>query len=99
MDYVPCMIARVAHFAAEPDRFSTRHKYAYVLDAIASVDGFVAGYHLTGPDGSLSISIWQDEAAMRSGEAAVGRERERLQVAGSPPDRVDTYRVENSRLP
>lgn len=93
------MIARVAHFDGQPDRFATGHGYGYALDAIATVTGFVAGYHLAGPEGSMSISIWEDETAMRAGEAAVGQARERLQLAGSPPDRVETYRIANSRVP
>ena len=93
------MIARTAHFEGQPDRFSAGHAYRYVLDAIGSADGFVAAYHLAGPTGSMSISIWTDEAAMRAGEATVGEARERLQIVGSPPDRVETYAVANSRLP
>jgi hypothetical protein len=92
------MIARVAHFDRQPDRFTEGHAYKYVLDAIGSAEGFVAAYHLAGATGSLSISIWADEAAMRAGEAAVGGARERLQIVGSPPDRVETYTVANSRL-
>lgn len=87
------MIARVAHFDGQPDRWTTGHAYRYTLDAASTVNGYVAGYHLAGPDGSLSITIWDDEAAMRAGEAAVGAARERLGLAGSPPDRVDVYNV------
>jgi len=90
------VIARVAHFEGQPDRFTTGHAYRYVLDAIGAADGFIAAYHLAGPTGSLSISIWADEAAMRAGEAAVGEARERLQIVGSPPDRVETYTVAKS---
>ena len=82
------MIARVAHCEGQPDRFTAGHAYGYVLDAIGDVEGFVAAFHLSGSDGSLSISIWEDDTAMRAGEAAVGEAREQLQIAGSPPDRV-----------
>lgn len=93
------MIARVAHFDGQPDRFTTGHAYSYTLDTVTAISGFVAGYHLAGPSGSMSITLWEDEAAMRAGEAAIGQTRERLHLAGSPPDRVDTYDVANSRTP
>ena len=91
------MIARVAHFEGQTDRFTKGHAYRYVLDAVGQVDGFVTGYHLAGPNGSLSITIWEDEEAMRAGEAAVGAARTQLQISGSPPDRVETYEVANAR--
>ena len=97
--YSPGMIARIAHFDGQPDRFTTGHAYTYTLEAVGSVDGFVAGYHLSAPSGSLSITLWTDEAAMRAGEAAVGDARERLQLAGSPPNRVEVFSVVNSRTP
>lgn len=96
--YPADMIARVAHFEGQSDRFTTGHAYRYTLEAVSAIDGFVAGYHLSGMAGSLSITIWEDEAAMRLGEAAVGEARERLQLPGSPPDRVETYEVANSRV-
>ena len=91
------MIARVARFRGQPDRFTSGHAFRYVLEACQAVPGFVTGYHLAGGEDSLSVTVWLTEEAMQAGEAAVAEARRRLQLPGSPPDFVETFRVVNER--
>lgn len=88
------MIARVARFAGQPDRFTTG-EYRWVLETVDSCDGFVAAYHLvdekTGE--SISFSLFETEEAASAAEQQVGRARERLGRNPSPPDEVHMWRV------
>ena len=93
------MICRVAVFEGQPERFTSGHAYRYVLEAVSSVRGFCGAYHLAGEREALSVTYWDDEDAMRAGEAAVAAARERLRVEGSPPTRVTTYRVASAAVP
>lgn len=93
------MICRVAAFEGEPERFTAGHAYRYVLDAISPIEGFRGAYHLVGESEALSVSFWDDEDAMRRGEAAVATARQRLDLEGSPPTRVTTYRVASAAEP
>ena len=93
------MIARVARFQGQPDRFTSVHRYRYVLDALAEVPGCRAVYHLTGADDSLSISLWDDESSRQAGEAAVGEARMRLGIEAAPPTHVETFEVASDRMP
>lgn len=88
------MVARVARFAEQPDRFTTG-QYRWVLDTIKSCDGFVAAYHLVDDKtrDSVSISIFESEQAARAAEEEVGAARERLQKKASPPDDVQLWRI------
>jgi hypothetical protein len=74
------MLARVAEFDGQPDRFTTAHRYGYVLEAIARIPGFRGGLHLADPTGdrSISISLWEDETSMNAGQSAVETARNAL---------------------
>lgn len=87
------MIARIARFPGQPDRFTTGHAYRYVIDTLRDTEGCVAAFHLAGPDGSLSISVWDDERSMRDGEARLAAVRDGLGVTSSPPPEVAVYEV------
>lgn len=91
------MVARVARFKGQPDRFVSG-KYRWVLDAIRSVDGFEAAYHLVDGDAgdSVSISIFANRESAVEAERAVNAARERLGLDASPPDAVQTWRVVDS---
>jgi hypothetical protein len=91
------MLARVARFRGKPDRF-TSGEYRWVLDAIRSVDGFEAAYHLVDEDAgdSVSISIFRSQDAASEAERAVSTARERLGRDASPPDVVQTWRLVDS---
>ena len=88
------MVARVARFAEQPDRF-TIGECRWVLDTIKSCEGFVAAYHLVDDKArdSRSISIFESEDAARSAEEQVGATRERLKKKASPPDEVHLWRI------
>lgn len=91
------MIARVARFGSQPDRFTTGD-YQWVLDTIESCSGFVAAYHMvderTGD--SISMSVFDTERAALAAEQQVGIAREKLRRAASPPDEVGFWRVVDS---
>ncbi len=97
--YGSAVIARVARFEGQPDRFTTGHAYRYVFETLESVPGFVAGYHLAGEGDSLSVTLWLTEEALRAGEAALSAEMVRLNVQGAPPDSVELFHVVNERGP
>ena len=88
------MIARVARFEAQPDRF-TRGEYRWVLDTIKGCEGFVNAFHLvddrTGD--SISISMFEREDAATRAEKQVGAAREQLEKQTSPPDELHVWRV------
>lgn len=91
------MVVRVARFIRESERFATG-EYRWVLEAIRTVDGFVAAYHVLDDESgdSISISVFASEEAAKSAERAVGVARERLGRDASPPDEVHLWRVLDS---
>lgn len=88
------MVVRVARFIRQSERFA-KGEYQWVLEAIRTVDGFVAAYHVVddASGDSISISVFASEEAARSAERAVGVARERLGRDASPPDEVQIWRV------
>lgn len=88
-----CVIARVASFPGQPTRFKSDHAYRYVIDTLRYTPGCIACYHLANEDGSLSVSIWEDEDSMATGEAALLAVHDRLAIEGSPPTDVAVYEV------
>jgi hypothetical protein len=88
------MVARVARFTAQPERF-TGGAYSWVLEAIKAADGFEAAYHFVDEQSgdSVSISLFASLEAARSAEREVGAARERLGHDSSPPSRVETWRL------
>lgn len=90
------LIARVARFAGQPDRFTTG-EYRWVLETVSECDGFVAAYHLVDEAGdSISFSIFESETAARTAEERVGLARERLGRKASPPDEIGLWRIVDS---
>lgn len=89
------MLARIAVFDNEPDRFTTGHKYAYVIEVLRNASGCRGAFHLAGETEAMSISFWEDEASMAAGTEAIAAERERLDLPGSPPAHVTTYTIAN----
>lgn len=87
------MIARVARFPGQPDRFIAGHAYRYVIDTLRDTEGCVAAFHLASPDESVSISVWVDERALEAGEAHLASVRDTLGVESNPPVEVALYRV------
>lgn len=90
------MIARIAVFEGQPDRFTSDHGYRYVIDVLREAQGCKGAFHVAGTTDSISVSLWDDEESMEIGERAIAAERERLNLRGSPPSQVGTYRVVNS---
>jgi len=87
------MIARVARFPGQPERFTSGHAFRYVIDTLRSTPGCVACYHLANGEESVSISIWIDAESMAVGEAALAEVRDRLGISSSPPTDVALYEV------
>jgi hypothetical protein len=88
------VIARVARFTSQPQRF-TSGEYRWVLETIREVAGFRAAFHFVDESSgdSISVSVFETEDAARSAEQAVGAAREKLGKEASPPDEVRTWRV------
>ena len=87
------MIARIARFPGQPDRFTTDHAYRYVIDTLRDTDGCIAAFHLAGEEEAVSISVWTDESAMRAGETRLAAVRDQLGITSSPPPEVAVYEV------
>lgn len=87
------MIARVARFPGQPDRFTDGHAYRYVIESLRDTPGCIAAYHLASVDEAVSISIWADEEAMRAGEENLAHVRDSLGIVSSPPPDVGLYAI------
>lgn len=90
------MIARIAVFEGQPDRFTSDHGYRYVIEVLGKAQGCQGAFHCAGTTDSVSVSFWDDEESLHVGERALGAEQERLNLQGSPPSQVGIYRVVNS---
>lgn len=90
------MIARLAVFEGQPDRFTSDHGYRYVIEVLGKAQGCKGAFHCAGTSDSISVSFWDDEESLHVGERALVAEQERLNLQGSPPSQVGIYRVVNS---
>jgi hypothetical protein len=87
------MLARVATFDPLPEHVDA-DAVALLRKTVRETPGFVAGYHLGAPGRkSLSIAIFEDEAAGRAAAAALER-RPSDQRVGIGPDEVEYFEVE-----
>jgi hypothetical protein len=85
------MLARVATFHQLPDDLDDP---AVVLlrETIRSTPGYVAGFHLRDPrtHKALSVTVYEDRAAVERVRAALGR-RHGDQKVGMEPDEVEFF--------
>jgi heme-degrading monooxygenase HmoA len=83
------VVARIALFPGQPDRFS-EERYRWVIDTIRKAPGFVAAYHVvdqkTGD--AFSFSVWESMEDVQAAEDGVGEVRRALRVEPAPPDDV-----------
>jgi hypothetical protein len=83
------MVARIAVFPIQPDRFDET-RYRWVIETIREAHGFVAAYHVVdrANGDSISISIFDSAEDARAAEAKVGKARLERGAVASPPDEV-----------
>jgi heme-degrading monooxygenase HmoA len=88
--------ARVAIFD-EPPAFKDddERRAASLRETVSSQAGFIAGYHLCeeGSGRMMSVTVWESEAAMEAGEAAV-RNRPLEDQRGIRPSRIERWVVD-----
>jgi hypothetical protein len=94
------MIVRVARF-----RSLSVDDRDWITEALRNVPGVRSVYHASRPDtpGYISISVFDDEGAMQSGQDAIAQRRVELGKESLGPDEVEVYwvdhYVENKQTP
>lgn len=89
-------VARVAFFdeapVLQPD---DARRVESLRDVVQAQSGFIAGYHLRDEETGrlMSVTIWESDAAMESGERAV-MARPAEDQRGIRPDRVERWAVD-----
>ena len=88
------MVARVARFAGQPNRFTTG-EYKWVLETIRGCDGFVTAFHLVDEQAgeSISFSVFENQEAATRAEQQVRIAREHLGRPASSPDEVHLWQI------
>lgn len=90
------MVARVATFD-EPPRLHAddKRRVASLRDLARGLPGFVAGYHLREETTGrlMSVSIWQSDEAMISGEEVI-KNRPASDQRGIRPSRIERWIVD-----
>jgi heme-degrading monooxygenase HmoA len=90
------MFARVSAYHADEDNQKLLGAFQETIGPLQLVDGFSHAYFLVDKDTgrAVSITIWEDEAAMDASEAG-GEERRkrRSEIGGASVDAVDHFEV------
>jgi heme-degrading monooxygenase HmoA len=90
------MFARVSAYHADEDNRKLLTAFQETIGPLQQVEGFSHAYFLVDKDTgrAVSMTIWEDEAAMAASEAG-GEERRkrRAEISGASVDAVDHYEV------
>lgn len=90
-------VARVATFEDPTLQDDDERRAGSLRELVRAQPGFVGGYHLQDPDTGrlMSITVWEDEAAMMAGEEVVAS-RPAEDQRGIRPSTVERWVVEGT---
>ena len=92
------MVARVARFDEPPMlQPDDERRVASLRDVVSAAPGFIAGYHLREEETGrlMSVTVWESDEAMLSGEAAV-RNRPASDQRGIRPSGIERWLVDSA---